>query len=49
MGSPNKFSISWMKGIGLGIHIDDFPHEISINIWLIKVHVYIGFGKGYDE
>lgn len=49
MGSGDKFSIHWMQGIGFGFHIDRFPHQVSININLIKVSIYIGFGKGYDE
>jgi hypothetical protein len=49
MGSGDKFQFNWMSGIGLGIHFDRFPHQLSINIMLIKASIYIGFGKGYDE
>lgn len=49
MGSGPKFSIDWSDVVGLGFYIDRWPHQLSINITLIKVHIYIGFGKGYDE
>jgi hypothetical protein len=51
MGSGDKFKIGWMHGFGfgLGVHVDRFPHQLSINIILLKVSIYIGFGKGYDE
>jgi hypothetical protein len=49
MGSGDKFSVSVTDGFGLGIYIDRFPHSLSIQINLIKISIYIGFGKGYDE
>lgn len=52
MGSGEKFKCEWLgghHGVGLGIWIDTFPHQLSINITLIKLRIYIGFGKGYDE
>jgi hypothetical protein len=49
MGSGDKFSIGWNRGFGIGFHVDKFPHQLSINIQLIKISIYIGFGKGYDE
>jgi hypothetical protein len=49
MGSPDKFSISIMRGWGCGFYVDTFPHQLSINISLIKINIYIGLGKGYDE
>jgi hypothetical protein len=49
MGSGDKFSISWVQGIGLGVHVSTFPHQVSINITLLKANIYLGFGKGYDE
>lgn len=50
MGSGDKFCVNWMKGsVGLGIVVSRFPHQLSIDIMLFKVTVYIGFGKGYDE
>lgn len=49
MGSGPKFSIDWCNGVGLGFYIDRWPHQLSINITLIKFNIYIGFGKGYDE
>lgn len=49
MGSGPRFSISKMPGVGVGFYINRFPHELSINISLIIINIYIGFGKGYDE
>lgn len=49
MGSGPRFKISLTEGFGLGIYVDRFPHTVSINITLINIHIYIGFGKGYDE
>lgn len=49
MGAGPKFKISMIHGVGLGFYIDTFPHQLSINISLIKFNVYFGFGKGYDE
>jgi hypothetical protein len=49
MGSGPRFQISRIDGFGLGIYVGRFPHSISININLIMINVYIGFGKGYDE
>lgn len=49
MGSGPRFSITALEGFGLGIYASRFPHLISININLIKINIYIGFGKGYDE
>lgn len=50
MGSGPRFKCSMMEGFGLGIYVMlGFPHALSININLIKINIYIGFGKGYDE
>jgi hypothetical protein len=50
MGSGDKFSIEWMKeGFGLGVYFSQFPHTVSVNITLIKLRIYLGFGRGYDE
>ena len=49
MGSPDKFSISILRGFGLGIYVDRFPHTVSININLVVFNIYLGFGRGYDE
>jgi hypothetical protein len=52
MGSGEKFRIDWLHpnvvSIGFGV-IRNGEHEWSINIDLIKVGIYIGIGKGYDE
>lgn len=49
MGSGSKFEITKMEGLGLGIYVSRFPHQLSININFIVWNVYLGFGKGYDE
>jgi hypothetical protein len=49
MGSGDKFSIGITEGWGLGIFFNTFPHQLSIHISLIKIDIYIGLGKGYDE
>lgn len=50
MGSGSKFDIQLITdAIGLGFSIGRFPHQISIDIRIIVIHIYIGFGKGYDE
>ena len=50
MGSGSRFKISFIEdGFGFGIYASKFPHVVSININLIKINIYIGFGKGYDE
>lgn len=52
MGSGKKFRIDWQhpKFVSLGISIGRMSeHEWSIHIDLIKITIYIGFGKGYEE
>lgn len=49
MGSGPRFKITMLEGFGIGIYVNGFPHTVSININLIKINIYIGFGKGYDE
>lgn len=49
MGSGSRFSIGLVKGFGLAIYADRFPHAVSFNILIGFINVYIGFGKGYDE
>ena len=52
MGSGKKFRITlahpghWGLGAFLGIRSE---HEVSVHIELIKINIYIGFGKGYEE
>ena len=50
MGSGSRFQVNPLEsGFGLGIYVSRFPHSLSINITLIAINIYIGFGKGYDE
>lgn len=52
MGSGSKFRINWLPGgnFGLGVHFGvRMEHEVSIDIVLFKLNIYIGFGKGYEE
>ena len=52
MGSEKRLRIGWMNypviAIGLSAALRS-EHEVSIHIDLIKVRIYIGFGKGYEE
>jgi len=52
MGSGKKFRIDWMPrnfvSIGMSI-VYKGEHDLSIHFDLIKIQIYIGFGKGYDE
>jgi hypothetical protein len=49
MGSGDKFSIGIVKGFGLAIFVDKFPHTLSITLIVGWFQIYMGFGKGYDE
>lgn len=49
MGSGEKFQINMIKGLGLAVYVNTFPHALSINVTLLCFSIYIGFGKGYDE
>lgn len=52
MGSGNKFRISWMHPNHISLSLSVMyrgEHELSIHIDLIKISIYIGFGKGYEE
>lgn len=49
MGSGDKFRIGIVKAFGLAVYADRFPHKLSITLLIGCVHIYMGFGKGYDE
>jgi hypothetical protein len=51
MGSGDRFRIRWSYDYwSLGISIvPRAEHRISVSINLIKIEIYMGFGKGYDE
>ena len=49
MGSGSKFQINMIKGLGLAVYVNTFPHALSINVTLLCFNIYLGFGKGYDE
>jgi len=49
MGAGSKFEIGFVKGFGLAVYFDRFPHEYSFNILIGCFNIYIGLGKGYDE
>lgn len=49
MGAGSKFKIEETEGIGLGVYISRFPHQLSVTIRVAKWYVYFGFGRGYDE
>ena len=51
MGSGSRFKITYTKeqwSLGLTF-VPGFPHKLSFYINLVKIQIYIGFGKGYDE
>ena len=52
MGSGKKFRMSWQSfpvwAVGIAVALRS-EHEISIHIDLVKVRIYIGFGRGYEE
>lgn len=50
MGSGSKFSFNQtFKYFSIGLSVSRFPHTVSVNFDLGFWHIYIGFGKGYDE
>lgn len=49
MGSGDKFSVYFVRGFGLAVYVDRFPHAVSITLLVGCFNVYLGFGKGYDE
>lgn len=49
MGSGPRFKITALEGFGIGLYVNRFPHALSINVNLLVINIYIGFGKGYDE
>lgn len=52
MGSGKKFRVKWIEAgtVSLGICGGRrCEHEWSFFIDLIKVEIYIGIGKGYEE
>jgi len=52
MGSGKKFRITWQKfpvySIGATLAFRS-EHEVSIHLEFIKLSIYIGIGKGYEE
>lgn len=49
MGAGDKFQWNIIKGFGLSIYVDRFPHDLSITLLIGCISIYLGFGKGYDE
>jgi hypothetical protein len=49
MGSGSRLDFGFVKGFGLAVYVDRFPHALSINLLIGCINIYIGFGKGYDE
>lgn len=49
MGAGSKFDFNIVNGLGLAIYVDRFPHQLSITLMIGCFHIYLGFGKGYDE
>jgi hypothetical protein len=52
MGSGKKFRIQWesypVYSIGASLAFRS-EHEVSIQFNFIKLSIYIGLGKGYEE
>jgi len=52
MGSGKKFRINWQSfpvySIGATLAFRS-EHEVSIHFEFIKLCIYIGFGRGYEE
>jgi hypothetical protein len=52
MGSGKRFRVKWDSypsyAIGVSLTLNS-EHKVSIQLNFVKLHVYIGFGKGYDE
>jgi len=49
MGSGSRLQFHFLPGICFGVTVSRFPHNVSINLMILCVGVYIGIGKGYDE
>lgn len=50
MGSGSRFEIKQsFEYFAIGVTASRFPHSLSVSVNLGFWHVYIGFGKGYDE
>ena len=49
MGSGSRFKFGLLRGFGLGLHIDDFPFQVTISANLLFWFVSVGFGKAYDD
>ena len=49
MGSGDRFDYGLVRGFGLAVYLDRFPHDYSFNIVIGCFYIYIGIGKGYDE
>lgn len=47
MGPGDRFKFSKLQGWGLGVYLDRFPYDYSINISLLKFCIFIGLGKSY--
>ncbi len=52
MGSGKRFRVKWEQypsyAIGASLTFNS-EHKVSIHLNFVKICVYIGFGKGYDE
>lgn len=51
MGSGPRFCINKLRDYwSLGFtFVPGHPHEYSFYLDLIKIQIYVGIGKGYDE
>jgi len=50
MGSGSRFDFKQdLTYFMVGLTLSRFPHSLSVTVDLGFWHLYVGFGKGYDE
>ena len=52
MGSGKRFRVTWetypVWGFGVSLALKS-EHQVSVSICLLKLYIYVGFGKSYEE
>ena len=52
MGSGKRFRVIWENsaswGLGASVELNS-EHRVSIGLYFLKLYIYIGFGKGYED
>ena len=49
MGAGPRFSVDFVRFLGVGISYSDMPYEYTIFIELPFISIQIGLGKSYTE